>query len=53
MTNDEFDSFLSNSLKVAEIEVDTPTNELEQMIIEKITVNKQKKRQKQFRVIQM
>lgn len=53
MENDKFDRFLSNSLKAAEIEVDTPTNELEQMIIEKITVNKQKKRQKQFRVIQI
>lgn len=53
MNHDKFDSFLSNSLKAAELEVKTPINELEQMIIEKIAVNKQIKKQKQRRVIQI
>ncbi|MDD3853373.1 MAG: DUF4367 domain-containing protein [Syntrophomonadaceae bacterium] len=53
MHDDKFDSFLSNSLKASELEVKTPINELEQMIIEKITVNKQKKKQKQRRMIQI
>ncbi|MEN6325266.1 MAG: DUF4367 domain-containing protein [Syntrophomonas sp.] len=53
MNDDKFDSFLSNSLKATELEVKTPINELEQMIIEKITVNKQKKKEKQRRVIQI
>jgi len=52
MTDEKFDRFLSDSFKAAELEVNTPISELEQMIAEKITVNKQKK-QKQRRVIQI
>lgn len=53
MNNDKFDRFLSDSFKAAELEVNTPVNELEQMIAEKITVNKQMKKQKQRRLIQI
>jgi len=53
MDDAKFDGFLSNSLKAAEIQVKTPINELEQIIIEKITVNKQKKKEKRRRVIQV
>lgn len=53
MTDEKFDRFLSDSFKAAELEVNTPINELEQMIAEKITLNKQIKKQKQRRVIQI
>lgn len=51
MPKDKLDDFLSSSLKAAEIKVDTPINELEQMIAEKIIINRRQKRQKQRRVI--
>jgi predicted nucleic acid-binding Zn ribbon protein len=53
MTDDKFDSFLSDSLKAAEIKITTPINEVEQMIAEKIALNRQKKKQKQRRLIQI
>jgi len=53
MTDEKFDRFLSDSFKAAELEVRTPINELEQMIAEKITLNKQIKRQQQRRVLQI
>lgn len=53
MTDEKFDSFLRDSLKAAELEVDTPVNELEQMIAEKITVNRRIKRKKQRRIMQI
>ncbi len=53
MNDEKFDKFLSDSFKAAELEVNTPINELEQMIAEKITVNKQIEKQKQRRVIQI
>ncbi len=53
MTDEKFDRFLSNSFKAAELEVSTPINELEQMIAEKITLNKQIKKQQQRRVLQI
>ena len=53
MPKDKLDDFLSSSLKAAEIKVDTPINELEQMIAEKIIVNRRQKRQKLRRVIEI
>lgn len=53
MNDDKFDSFLSNSLKATEIDINTPISELEQMIADKITVNRRMKKQKQRRVIQI
>lgn len=53
MTGDKFDSFLSSSLKATEIEVNTPTNELERIIADKISVNKRMKKQRQLRLIQI
>lgn len=53
MTGDKFDSFISNSLKAAEIKVDTPINELERMIADKIAADRRIKQQKQLRLIQI
>ena len=53
MIDDKFDSFLSNSLKAAEVEVDTPINGLERIIADRVTINKRMKKQKQLRFIQV
>ncbi|NLV22814.1 MAG: DUF4367 domain-containing protein [Syntrophomonadaceae bacterium] len=53
MTDNKLDKFLSDSLKAAEIEMNTPVSELEQMIAERITVNRRMKKQKQRRVLQI
>jgi hypothetical protein len=53
MKEDNFDIFLSNSLKASEIEINTSIKEAEQMITEKIKVMQVKKRNKQLRLIQV
>jgi hypothetical protein len=52
MSDDKFDRLISKSLKTAELEVTTPIKELEQVIAEKIIVDRQMKRKKQHRVMQ-
>jgi len=53
MKDDNFDKFLSRSLKAGEIEVNTPINQVEQMIIEKIKINRDNKRKRQRLIIQV
>lgn len=53
MTDDKLDKLLSDSLKAAELEMNTPASELEQMIAERITANRRMKKQKQRRVLQI
>lgn len=53
MNDDNFDNFLSRSLKAGEIEINASINEVEQMIIEKIKINRANKRKRQRLILQV
>jgi len=53
MIDDKFDSFLSNLLKAAEVEVNSDMNELERMIADRVSENRRMKKQKQLRYMQV
>lgn len=51
--HDKLDKLLRDSLKAAELEVDTPIDELKQLIAERAELNRQMKKEKRRRVIRI